>query len=83
MGPDPARTTYFDLPLPPAIGADLHYPGGGMPDGLIDELEQYWVGQDKPELAAMTPRLKQLAQALGEADQRSDGKVDIFVYTMF
>jgi carbamoyltransferase len=82
-GPDSARVSYFEPVMAHAIGSDLRYPGGGMPNGLIDELERYWAAHGKPELAAITPRLKELAQAIEDAEQRSDGKVDIFVYTMF
>jgi hypothetical protein len=82
-GPDAARASYFEPVLAHAIGSDLRYPGGGMPDGLIEELARYWMAHGKPELAAMTPRLKELARAIEKAEQRSDGKVDIFVYTMF
>jgi hypothetical protein len=65
------------------MGPDLLYPGDGTSDGLIDALENYWSDRGELDLAAITPKLKEFAKAHAAEVERSDGKVDIFVYTMF
>lgn len=82
MGPDASMDSYFLKPLKHAMGQDLVYPGGGMTSSLVDAVAEYW-SQSKPELAAAASKLKKLGEAVEESEKQSDGKVDIFVYTMF
>jgi carbamoyltransferase len=83
MGSDDTRVSYFEAPLTHSMGPGLDYPGGGTPEGLVDALERYWDSRGELELAAIAPQLKAFALAHQKVAQRSDGKVDIFVYTMF
>lgn len=83
MGPDATRDSYFELPRIHATGLDMRYPGTGTIDGFIAALIEFWRRSGEPEFAALAPRLKQIADAMKKTAQRSDGEVDIFVYTMF
>jgi hypothetical protein len=83
VAPDPAISSYFDMPMPHSMGPGLHYPGAGASGGLIDTLIAYWEQRGDHDLAALGPPLKQFALAHEATARRSDGKVDIFVYTMF
>jgi Carbamoyltransferase C-terminus len=83
MGPDPALKSYFEKPMPHSTGPDMAYPGGGMPAGLVDAIAAHWARSNQPEFAAAATKLKKLAEVMEETEKQSDGKVDIFVYTMF
>ena len=63
--------------------ADFEFPGEGTARGLIEELAAYWKGEGETALAAMSPRLVEIAQALGDVAEEGDGNVDILCYTMF
>ncbi len=77
-------SSYFEAPsLAIMQSADFDFPGGGDPEGLIDAVAEYWRRQGEDHAAAMAPRLKEIAQALREEADESDGNVDILCYTMF
>jgi hypothetical protein len=81
---DPKATTYYTEPLAGVMRpADFEFPGGGSVEGLVDALAARWAAQGEAELAAMAPRLKEIARALKDEADASDGSVSIFCYTMF
>jgi hypothetical protein len=63
--------------------ADFELQLGGKAEALIDALAAFWAKQGEAGLAAMAPRLKELADALGDEAAENDGKVDILCYTLF
>lgn len=81
---DPNTASYFVAPsLKVMSPADFEFRVGGKAEALIDDLAAHWTRQGETGLAAMTPRLKQLADALGDEAAENDGKVDILCYTLF
>jgi hypothetical protein len=79
-----SRASYFGPPsLRVMTPADFELDVGGKSEALIDALAAYWTRKGEPELAAMAPRLKQLAAALGDEASEHDGRVDILCYTLF
>lgn len=79
-----SRASYFVAPaLRTMSPADFELEIGGKSEALIDALVAYWASRGETELAAMAPRLKQLADALGDEAAENDGKVDILCYTLF
>ncbi|MGD9722686.1 MAG: hypothetical protein AB7O59_15240 [Pirellulales bacterium] len=84
LGPETGATSYFDVPADREMQpAEFEFPGGGTSTGLIDALVAYWTAQGEAELAALAPRLKEIAQALADEAAEHDGKVSILCYTMF
>jgi hypothetical protein len=82
--PEAGGTSYFAVcERAAAQPADFDFPGGGDAAGLIDALEAYWIQQGEDGLAAMAPRLKEIAAALRGEAKESDGTVDVLCYTMF
>ncbi len=81
---EPGNASYF---VPPSLEvmspADFELPLGENAQDLIDALAAYWARRGETGLAAMAPRLKQLADALGDEAGENDGKVDILCYTLF
>ncbi len=63
--------------------ADYEFPGGGTAEGLVEALAQSWAVEGETGLAAMAPRLKEIAEALREEAVEGDGSVSILCYTMF
>ena len=81
---DPKETSYFATPaLASAGAADLDRPEMAGPDALIDALAARWAAEGESELAALAPRLKEIARALGEEQAEQGVEVDILCYTMF
>jgi len=84
LGPDPAAPTYFEPPSLSVMAAeDFAFPGNGTPAGLVAALAVFWAAQGESALAAMAPRLAEIAAALAEEGAEGDGRVDILCYTMF
>ena len=80
---DRLATTYYSKPLTAVMRpADFEFPGAGTADGLVDAVAALWDAQGDDELAAMAPRLKEIADALRGEVVESDGSVSIFCYTM-
>jgi len=63
--------------------ADFELQLGNKSEALIDALAAFWAKQGEAGLAAMAPRLRELADALGDEAAENDGKVDILCYTLF
>lgn len=83
-GRDASVTSYFETPRLRAMShADFVFPGGGTAHGLIDALVTHWTSEAEPALAAMGPRLGEIADALDRAAMQSNDNVDIFCYTLF
>jgi hypothetical protein len=81
---DPHAETYFEAPTLAFMGReDFALPGNGTPEGLIDALAARWRSEGEDRLAGIAPRLKLIAQALGDEAAAGDGEVDILCYTMF
>ncbi|MBX7165040.1 MAG: hypothetical protein K1X74_01705 [Pirellulales bacterium] len=81
---EPGAKTYYEQPLLGKMQpADFEFPGGGTPEGLLEALARYWQGQGETDLAAMVPRLKEIATAVADAAHADDGSVSILCYTMF
>jgi hypothetical protein len=77
-------STYFEaVDVGVMQPADFEFPGGGTAPGLIDALVAFWTEQGETELAAMAPRLHDLARTIAEELEEGDGSVDILCYTMF
>jgi hypothetical protein len=84
LGRDASAASYFDEPsLPTMQPADFELPGGGTAEGLVDALAQMWSAQGEAGLAALAPRLKQIAELLQAEAAEGDGSVSILCYTMF
>ena len=78
------RSSYFVAPsLREMRPADFELKVGEKSGALIDALAAHWTKQGESGLTAMAPRLKQLADALGDEASENDGKVDILCYTLF
>ena len=81
---EPGAASYF---VPPSLRvmspADFELQVGGKADPLIDALAAFWAERGETGLVALAPRLKQLADALGDEASDNDGKVDILCYTLF
>ena len=81
---EPSAASYF---VPPSLKvmspADFELQVGGKSEALIDALAAFWAKQGETGLAALAPRLKQLADALGDEASENDGRVDILCYTLF
>ena len=81
---DAGLKTYFVRPTAEVMQpVDFDFPGGATPDGLIDALAEYWKNQGEDGLAAMSPRLKEIARAFKSELEEGDGSVNIMCYTMF
>jgi len=81
---EPSRTSYFGPPsLSVMTPADFELKVGDKSEALIDALAAHWKKQGETGLVAMAPRLKALADALGDEAAENDGKVDILCYTLF
>lgn len=83
-GPDAEADSYF---VPPGTrkmhDSDFELFGDDTSKGFIDALAAYWDASGEPELAAMAPRMKQIAQAAIAEARESDGNVDVLCYTLF
>jgi hypothetical protein len=79
-----SRASYF---VKPSLGVmsptDFELEIGPKSEALIDALAAHWAKRGETGLTAMVPRLKQLADALGDEASENDGKVDILCYTLF
>ncbi len=81
---DEKAQSYFSQPdLTTMRLADFELHGSGTPAELVESLAAYWAAKGDTALAAMSPRLLELAEALGEEATENDGKVDILCYTLF
>jgi hypothetical protein len=82
---DMSALTYYSEPLARVMQrTDFEFPGSGTVKGLISALTAHWVAQGEPDLAAMSPRLNEIAEAARDEDAPvGDGDVNIFRYTMY
>lgn len=83
-GRDRHAPSYFERPeVTTMIPTSFEIARGGAPEGLIDALTAYWEAQGETELAAMGPRLKEIAAALSEEAAENTGDIDPLCYTLF
>jgi len=79
-----STASYF---VPPSLKVmspgDFEFQLGDKAEALIDALAAFWAKQGETGLAAMAPRLKELADSLGDEAAENDGKVDVLCYTLF
>ena len=81
---DAGMESYFEEPILRTMRAsDFEFPGGGTAEGLVDALAKSWTKEGETGLAAMAPRLKEIAEALQEEAEDGDGTVSILCYAMF
>jgi len=78
----PGAKSYYDEPIL-RVMQPSDFPFPGTADEVVDALAALWTAEGETELAAMAPRLKQIAEALREEAMQSDGSVSILCYTMF
>lgn len=77
-------SSYYDEPGVRVMApSDFEFPGGGTAEGLVDALITSWTAEGESGLAAMAPRLKEVAEALRAESAEGDGSVNILCYTMF
>lgn len=76
-------TTYLAPPRIRAMRPCDYALHGATPDGLLDALATLWAEQGEAELAALVPRLREIARALADERAQSDGTVDVLCYTLF
>ena len=83
-GPEQGASTYFEVPVHRLMqAADFDFPGGGTAEGLIDALAASWTAEGDLGLAAMAPRLLEIAAALKVKEGEADDSVSPLIYTMF
>lgn len=76
--------TYYDEVSPRTMSpADFEFPGGGDGDGFVNALAASWTAEGETALAAMAPRLKEMAIVLQADADEGDGDISILCYTMF
>jgi hypothetical protein len=76
--------SYFQAPILGVMSpADFEFPGGGSAEGMIDALAAKWLAEGETQLAAMAPRLKEIAAELSKDNSQGDGSVSALCYTMF
>ncbi len=81
---DMTLASYYQEPIVSELqAADYQFPGGGSADGFIDALAAHWLAQGETELAAMAPRLKEIAAELKREASQGDGTISALCYTMF
>ncbi|MGH8548917.1 MAG: hypothetical protein ACRERU_10020 [Methylococcales bacterium] len=81
LQPDPKASSYFS---PPSLRTPSDFElRGGTAEGLLEALAALWEAQGETELAAMIPRMKEIAEALADEHAESDGTVDVLCYTLF
>lgn len=83
-GPDADAASYF---VPPGTRkmqpSDFGLIDDDTATGFVDALAAYWSAAGEPELAAMAPRMQQIARAVIDEAAESDGNVDVLCYTLF
>ena len=76
--------TYYNEVSPRTMSpADFEFPGGGDIDGFVKALAASWTAEGETALAAMAPRLKEIAIVLQAEADEGDGDISILCYTMF
>lgn len=84
LGGDTNAATYFVRPdITKMRPNDFELYSGDPVEGLVEGLEAFWSDQGEAELAAMAPRLKEIAHALINEAAERDGNVDVLCYTLF
>ena len=85
LGPIADAETYFEAPTPlrRMKPADFEFAGIGTAAGLIAELSRHWANEGETALAASSPRLLEIADALKRRNSQPNEAVDIFCYTLF
>jgi hypothetical protein len=83
-GPDANAGSYFVAPGTRKMHeSDFELFGDDTSRDFIEALAAYWTASGETELAAMAPRMKQIAQAVINEAVESDGNVDVLCYTLF
>lgn len=84
LRPDVSASSYF---VPPGTrkmhASDFELFADDPSKDFIEALATYWTASGETELAAMAPRMKQIAQTVIDEAVQSDGNVDVLCYTLF
>ena len=83
LGGDANAATYFVKPGIRTMQPSDFELGADAAEGLIEALAAFWISQGEEGLAAMAPRMKEIARALIDEAAESDGNVDVLCYTLF
>ena len=76
--------SYFSRPAVCVMqAADFEFPGRGTAEGLIEQIVEYWKRSGEVDLCVLEAMMKEVALALQEEADESDGTVSIFCYAMF
>ena len=83
LGPDPSLATYFVRCAKPSMTRDdFTAPSCIGFDDFEKSLAAYWLGEGKPELAALAPRFARAAKII-HAPAAEGAEVSTFIYVMF
>ena len=84
LGSEANAVTYFEQPdLTKMRPSDFELHSNDSAEGLVDALAAFWSDRGEAELAAMAPRLIEIAHALINEAAENDGNVDVLCYTLF
>jgi len=84
LGPDAEAETYFVEPARSVMRpADFELGATESAESFIEALSALWIREGHEELAAMAPRLGDLARDLAVPDQAEDEDLSPFMYVMF
>ena len=80
---DPNVRTYYERRKNTSMATeDVELMGCDCPDRLKDALADLWISQGYPELAALAPKISELAESLCDPEEQ-DEEVSPFIYVMF
>lgn len=84
LGPDPQAPTYFVEPQRKVMRPDdFELRAAESPEQFVEELAALWMYEGNGELAAMVPRLAELASAMAAQEQPDAEDLPPFIYAMF
>ena len=84
LGPDPEASTYFmEAPRRSMRPEDFELRAAESPEQFVAELASLWTHEGNDELAAMAPRLAELASAMAAQEQPEAEDLSPFIYAMF
>ena len=84
LHPDASLNSYFVRPSARKMcSADFELMDGKADKSLSEALASFWDKEEEPELAAMAPRLEEIAKAVVDETSKDDGSVDVLCYTLF
>jgi hypothetical protein len=80
---DPQAESYYVEPTRPLmVASDFELRAADSITDFVEELAALWISEGNEELAAMAPRLIELARKMSEQEKHADDVSD-FMYVMF